>query len=790
MRTFRAVRPMQKRGSETALPSTRGASSAPVSHVTGPVAPARGWRGAGAGRMANVDTGAVYLGTTTQMAGLFPFIQAAGLPSTGVPIGRDLLTAELVCLDPPGWVGKLTSNPGVWVQASPGVGKALDVETPIATPYGWALMGELEVGDHVFDELGRPTPIVATSQVMTGRPCFEVVLSDGSAIVADESHLWVTHTAARSAVFTRTGQVTTPADLGWDAPPVPITTARIRATLTRGGEPTHAIASAAPLQLPEADVPIDPRVFGSWLAAPDDRTGGDKPISDVYLWASETQRRALLDGLLESGRTPCPEGRSRFVTHDGRLAAGVLHLALSLEHSATIAESPPQGGLPGRVWIVEIGPPRARQIVDVRPVTSRPVRCIQVANASGLFLAGRTFVVTHNSAIAKRLMTGLCALGYLALNPGDPKGEYSPVVRGLGGQVVRIGRGLDRINPLDAGPLGRELPRLSSERREQLTIEVAARRSELLVALLATPHGLDRRPNARERFALEQAVKLLTTAHAGGDDPLIPDVVRVLRDPPSEFLVALKADTESAAWQITSDVTFALENLCSGPLGGLFDGPTTTALDLSSPAMSVDLSALLSTGDHVVAAGMLATWAYTYGALDAAAALGISHRPMVIPLDEMWRALRAGTGMVDSFDSLTRLNRAKGAVTLMITHSLRDLEALPTEADRAKAAGLMERCDTMILGASSPKELHAVAERKPLTSEEIRLVSSWATPVGTAVDGLDQPHPGRGKVLIKIGHRIGVPTQLMLTPAESRLYDTDVAMRRRPGASAPVAVHT
>lgn len=476
----------------------------------GQPAPVRGWRGPGNGRIAHVDTGSVYLGTTTQLAGLFPFIQAAGLPSTGVPMGRDLLTAELVCLDPPGWVGKLTSNPGVWVQASPGVGK---------------------------------------------------------------------------------------------------------------------------------------------------------------------------------------------------------------------------------------------------------------------------------SAIAKRLMTGLCALGYLALNPGDPKGEYSPVVRGLGGQVVRIGRGLDRINPLDSGPLGRELPRLGVERQEQLSIEVAARRSELLVALLATPHGLDRRPNAHERFALEQVVRLLTAAHAGGDDPLIPDVVRVLRDPPAKLLAALKADDSSVAWRITAEVTFALENLCSGPLGGLFDGPTTTPLDLSSPAMSVDLSALLSTGDHVVAAGMLATWAYTYGALDAAAALGISHRPMVIPLDEMWRALRAGTGMVDSFDSLTRLNRAKGAVTLMITHSLRDLEALPSEADRAKAAGLMERCDTLILGASSPKELHAVAERKPLTGEEIRLVSSWATPVGTAVDGLDQPHPGRGKMLIKIGHRIGVPTQLMLTPAELALYDTDAAMRRRPGAA-------
>jgi hypothetical protein len=183
---------------------------------------------------------------------------------------------------------------------------------------------------------------------------------------------------------------------------------------------------------------------------------------------------------------------------------------------------------------------------------------------------------------------------------------------------------------------------------------------------------------------------------------------------------------------------------------------------------------------------MMAGWAYTYGTLDAAAALGLATRPMVIVLDELWRALRAGTGMVDSFDALTRLNRAKGAVTVMVTHSLRDLEALPNAADRAKAAGLMERCDTVLLGASSPKELAAVAERRPLTGEEMRLVASWASPTGTAVEGLDTPHPGRGKLLVKIGHRIGVPTQMMLTAAELARYDTDAAMRRRPvGAGAP-----
>ena len=199
-----------------------------------------------------------------------------------------------------------------------------------------------------------------------------------------------------------------------------------------------------------------------------------------------------------------------------------------------------------------------------------------------------------------------------------------------------------------------------------------------------------------------------------------------------------------------------------GEKGGGTPGRRPALPGRPSKAVSVDLSSLLTAEDAVIAAGMLATWAYSHGAIDAAAALGISTRPRVIPLDEFWRVLRAGAGMVDSCDSLTRLNRQKGAVTIMVTHSLRDTEALPRPEDRAKAAGLMERCDTLILGASSHSELEAVRARKPLTTEEVRLISSWANPIGTSVDGTDQKHPGRGKYLIKIGHRIGVPVGLQL----------------------------
>jgi hypothetical protein len=387
------------------------------------------------------------------------------------------------------------------------------------------------------------------------------------------------------------------------------------------------------------------------------------------------------------------------------------------------------------------------------------------------------------SALAKRLATGLSGLGHRIVVPADPKGEYTALVRHLGGQVIRVGRGADRINPLDSGPLGRALPQLPAERAARLRTEVDARRTELLLGLLAGPHGLGRRPDAPARYAVTAALALAT--QTGGADPVVGDLVRILRDLPAPLLVALRADTPAAGWAITSEVAFGLANLCGGPLAGILDGPTTTPLDVHAPAVAVDLSALLTAGEHTVAAGMLAGWALTYGALDVAAALGITDTPTVLVLDELWRGLRAGPGMVDTFDSLTRLNRAKGTVTIMITHSLRDLDALPSEADRAKAAGLMERTDTVILGACSPTELAAVSARRPLTTAETALVASWADPTGTGLDTAGSCHPGRGRYLIKIGHRLGVPTRMNLTATEALLYDTDRAIRARPQSAGP-----
>ncbi len=97
-------------------------------------------------------------------------------------------------------------HPGqmVIVAARPGQGKALAVDTPLPTPTGWTTMGEVRVGDQLIGADGRPTRVLAATEVMTDRPTFEVTFSDGTQVIADGEHEWpASSRAARRAAAQR-----------------------------------------------------------------------------------------------------------------------------------------------------------------------------------------------------------------------------------------------------------------------------------------------------------------------------------------------------------------------------------------------------------------------------------------------------------------------------------------------------------------------------------------------------------------------------------------------------------
>ena len=392
----------------------------------------------------------------------------------------------------------------------------------------------------------------------------------------------------------------------------------------------------------------------------------------------------------------------------------------------------------------------------------------------GMFVLGQPG--TGKSALVKRLVTGAVASGTRALVLGDAKPDYSPLVHYVGGQVIRIGRGLGKINPLDSGPLGAALRRLTGPQAGQLRWEVRSRRLSLLMAL-ATLIREARLPNAEE-VVLGRAIDLLDERRHGTAEPTVPDVLAVIEQGPDTLRSAARVTTPERYHDRTADLVFTLDLLCSGSLAGVFDGATSQPIDLDAPAVSVDISAVRTAGDKLLTAAMLCTWSYGFGCVDAASALAslgaAPRRSYLAVMDELWRALHGAPGLVEHADSLTRLNRARGMASIMITHSLADLDALATDADRARARGFMDRSAITVLAGLPPRELARVNEITPLTEPEQALVASWSAPESYQAGAR---HPGRGKYLIKTGERLGIPLQLTLVGPERELYDTDQAIR-------------
>jgi deoxycytidine triphosphate deaminase len=130
-------------------------------------------------------------------------------------------------------------------------GKALALDTEVPTSQGWKTMAEIAPGDLVYDEDGFPTVVLNATPPMTGRPCREVVFSDGTTVVADVDHLWRTTDKRGREHGNRLSNV--------------VTTGRIAERLRVRGEFNHHVPLAGAVWYPARDLPIDPYVLGVWI---------------------------------------------------------------------------------------------------------------------------------------------------------------------------------------------------------------------------------------------------------------------------------------------------------------------------------------------------------------------------------------------------------------------------------------------------------------------------------------------------------------------------------------------
>lgn len=202
-----------------------------------------------------------------------------------------------------------------------GGGKGLALDTPLSTPGGWIPIGDVAAGDTLFDEQGRACRVVAVSDVQH-RPCYRLTFDDGSVLVADDVHRWVTFdnrelaqltrsdpewraarrakrpsraTGNRSPAFTaslaqRNAHRAENLEFAIPAGTLRDTTELAHTLRTPTGRTNHAIRVASLLDLPTTDLPISPYTLGAWLGDGASRNGQITSI-DPEIW-----QRIELDG--------------------------------------------------------------------------------------------------------------------------------------------------------------------------------------------------------------------------------------------------------------------------------------------------------------------------------------------------------------------------------------------------------------------------------------------------------------------------------------------------------------
>jgi hypothetical protein len=366
------------------------------------------------------------------------------------------------------------------------------------------------------------------------------------------------------------------------------------------------------------------------------------------------------------------------------------------------------------------------------------------------------------SATIKALVTRLMRYGVKTFVLGDIKNEYASLARALGVEPVEIGPGLPaRLNPLDAGPLGNDLPTDPHQLRDRLD-EIHRRRITLLSSLLIVRLGRDLTPT-------EEAALSLAIHHAAGDieggnrlgDPTIPQVWALLRDPRPEMAADLRVRGSdiSELREMIRPAADALGIMVRGSLSGLFDAATTVRPDFDAWIQTVDLSRLDGRGDETVAMTLACVSSWGQAAIDTP---GGPVRAVV--RDELWRQMRI-PAMVRKVDADLRLSRNDGTIQILASHRLADFEAVGEagSAEVAIARNLVSSCDVRVCLRQDTAPLEMTRDTIGLTDTECAHIASWS---GEQV----------GRAVWKIGRTESRVVQVVLHPEEQRLYYTNEKM--------------
>jgi len=367
-----------------------------------------------------------------------------------------------VTLDLATTIGGYPEGRIIQLDGNPDVGKRLALTTRIPTPTGWTTMGEIQVGDQVFDRHGAICHVTAVTEVELAPESRRIHFGNGVTLDADVDHQWL----ASSVSMRRYKK-------GFRV----VTTAEMEHTLRaeRDQRCNWAVPVTDPIQCPARSLPLDPYLLGIWLGNGSTdgslltlnrhdhveiggrlREGGwivtyppsaDAPgcvgmtplglsvilremgllgfkhIPEPYLRASVEQRRELLRGLLDTDGSCGERGMVELSFTCKPLVNGAMELIRSLGlklHEVNEGVATLEGRITGPLWRMTFQAPwnpffvsrkatkwvpaltsrsRLRYIEAIERIDPIPMRCIAVDSPDCTYLAGEDMVVTHNTTL-------------------------------------------------------------------------------------------------------------------------------------------------------------------------------------------------------------------------------------------------------------------------------------------------------------------------------------------------------------------------------------------------------
>ncbi len=326
---------------------------------------------------------------------------------------------------------------------------ALEVSTLIPTPNGFVEIQHLKVGDEVYGPDGMATKVVSKSDVWHERELYSVITDDNKEVLCDAQHLWGVNSdtnLAKARVdayrteylahqWNRANKPIIPKHMPVKYPEVELpidpwvlgawlgdgTTSSGRVTADpKNGDQKYMLEQFKEAGYQTSPITEDGWTFNVYGLMPQLRKLGvlnNKHVPEIYMTASVDQRMALLQGLIDTDGSVTANGQAGFYNCNEQLVDAVVEIlhSLGVKCQRRTYEDTRQRyktAKPNhRVMFRLAGCARMPRKLDTpeHPQTNGPdrysgkhrttgtVQCITVEREDGLFLAGRGYVVTHNS---------------------------------------------------------------------------------------------------------------------------------------------------------------------------------------------------------------------------------------------------------------------------------------------------------------------------------------------------------------------------------------------------------